>query len=283
MTATDRPAPARSTAVPSPAAKRRRRGPGSSRLASIGLGVGLIVVWDLVVRTGLVDRIIIPFPVDVVRAMGELLGGEGEFWHHAWITTLETLVGFVVGSVVGLSLGALLGTSAWVHRVCFPYVVAFQGLPKVVLAPVFVTALGFGIGSKIAMAVVLAFFPVLINTMVGLTSVEPEQIKFMRSYGASPWMTFRKLTLPNAVPFIFAGLKTSLTFALIGAIVGEFVGAADGLGFLLNLYAYQLRIPEVWAIMAFLALLGVVLYGAIELVDRRIVFWRREQNLTSGM
>lgn len=251
-----------------------------TQLASVLTGVLLVVVWDLVVRFGIVDRIILPSPFSVVEALiGQL--GMGRFWRHFGVTAIETIVGFVIGALIGFALGAILGMSSWIRAVLFPYVVAFQGLPKVVLAPVFITALGFGIASKIAMAVVLAFFPVLINTMVGIIGVDRDQARVFQSYGASSWAKLTRLTLPSAAPMISAGLKASLTFALIGAIVGEFVGASEGLGFLLNTYAYQLKIPEVWAVMVVLAVFGVVLYGLIEYIDRRVIFWVGERELSA--
>lgn len=252
------------------------------RAASLGVAVALVAVWDLVVRTGLVSEIIVPYPLNVASSLvGELQ--QGSFWSHFRVTAVETLVGFAIGSAIGFFGGAVLGMSSWLRAVLFPYVVAFQGLPKVVLAPVFITALGFGIGSKIAMAVVLAFFPVLLNTMVGMMSVDADQTKLLRAYEASRWQMFRKLTFPSATPLIFAGLKASLTFSLIGAIVGEFVGASAGLGYLLNLYAYQLRVPQVWAVMVVLAAFGVLLYALIELADRKVVYWRRDRDLSPGL
>lgn len=252
------------------------------RLVSAGLAVLMLVVWDLVVRLGIVEEIIVPYPLDVLHALVEEVQNSS-FWNHLRVTGIETVAGFGIGSAVGFVLGAVLGMSSWIRAVTFPYVVAFQGLPKVVLAPVFITALGFGMGSKIAMAVALAFFPVLLNTMVGILSVDEDQLKVMKVYSASPWQTFRKLTLPSAAPLVFAGLKAGLTFSLIGAIVGEFVGAAEGLGYLLNTYAYQLRIPQVWAVMVVLALLGVLLYWLIELADRKIVYWAKDRDLSAGM
>ncbi|MGE2732083.1 ABC transporter permease [Mycolicibacterium vaccae] len=250
------------------------------RVASVLFGVAMLVGWDLLVRTGTVDEIILPYPHLVVAALADELRNS-VFWMHFQVTTIETLVGFGIGAVVGFGIGAALGMSAWVRAVLFPYVVAFQGLPKVVLAPLFVTALGFGIWSKIAMAVALAFFPVLLNTMVGILSVDRDQARLLQMYRATAWQKFTKLTLPGAAPLISAGLKASLTFALIGAIVGEFVGASKGLGFLLNTYAYQLRIPQVWAVMAVLALLGVALYWLIELVDRKVIFWTGERDMST--
>jgi NitT/TauT family transport system permease protein len=251
------------------------RSSAGQRTASVLLGLLLLLAWDLSVRTGLVDEIILPHPQDVTVSLWEQLR-TASFWNHFRVTTIETLASFAIGSAVGFSLGAILGSSAWIRAVTFPYVVAFQGLPKVVLAPVFITALGFGMGSKIAMGVVLAFFPVLLNTMVGILSVDKDQARVMQLYRASSWQRFAKLTLPSAAPMISAGFKASLTFSLIGAIVGEFVGASEGLGYLLNSYAYRLQIPEVWAVMVVLALMGVLLYALIELVDRKVIFWTRE-------
>lgn len=245
------------------------------RMASVLLGLFLLAAWDLSVRTGMVDKIILPHPQDVTVSLIEQVQ-TSSFWNHFRVTTIETLASFVIGSAVGFALGAMLGSSGWLRAVTFPYVVAFQGLPKVVLAPVFITALGFGMGSKIAMGVVLAFFPVLLNTMVGILSVDRDQARVMQLYRANAWQRFTKLTLPSAAPMISAGFKASLTFSLIGAIVGEFVGASEGLGYLLNSYAYRLQVPEVWAVMVVLAVMGVVLYALIELVDRKLIFWTRE-------
>ncbi|MDN5745449.1 MAG: ABC transporter permease [Nocardioidaceae bacterium] len=257
------------------------RGPNGQRITSVLVGVAIIMVWDLLVRAGIVDKIILPYPHNVLAALLDLLASSA-FWGHFWVTTQETMAGFVIGAVVGFVLGALLGMSNWIRGVLYPYIVAFQGLPKVVLAPIFITALGFGVGSKIAMAAALAFFPVLLNTIVGILGVDRDQARVLEVYQATPWQKFTKLTFPGAAPMISAGLKASLTFALIGAIVGEFVGASEGLGYLLNQYAYQLQIPEVWAVMVTLAVLGVVLYGLIELFDAKVIFWTNERDLPTS-
>jgi NitT/TauT family transport system permease protein len=157
--------------------------------------------------------------------------------------------------------------------VSYAFIVAFQGLPKIVLAPVFITAFGFGMMSKVVMAVVISFFPVLINTMSGLMTVDEEAVRLMRSLTASRKDVFLKLSVMHAMPSIFAGVKTSLTLALIGAIVGEFVGAHAGLGFLLHSYSYQLQVDRVWAITIILGLMGIILYVVIEWADKKIVFW----------
>ncbi len=246
------------------------------------LAVIFIVAIELLVLNEILNDIIVPRPTDVFSALITTLS-EGFFYRHLWVTTLEVLIGFVIGTVLGFGLGALLGISRRARAISYPYVVAFQGLPKVVLAPVFITIFGFGIESKIVMAIAISFFPVLINTMAGLTGVDPQARRLMRSLSASDWHIFTKLSLPSSLPLIFAGIKTGLTLALVGAIVGEFVGAESGLGYLLDVYSYQLEIPRVWAITTILAAMGVILFLFIEWVDRKVVFWQSRRELSTTM
>lgn len=243
----------------------------------------LLAVWIWLVDSGAVHRVILPPPGEVISAFFTTFT-EGFFYEHLWVTVQEVLLGFGVGVVLGFSLGALLGTSALAREVSYAYIVAFQGLPKIVLAPVFITAFGFGMMSKVVMAVAISFFPLLINTMSGLMTVDAEAVQLMRSLTASKRDIFWKLSVKHAMPSIFAGVKTSLTLALVGAIVGEFVGARSGLGFLLASYSYQLQVDRVWAITLILALLGIILFLAIEWVDKRVVFWsKRGATVDMGM
>jgi NitT/TauT family transport system permease protein len=258
--------------------KERAIGP----IGAIILAVIIVVTGELLVINEILNDIIVPRPTDVFAALIATFS-EGFFYRHLWVTTLEVLIGFVVGTVLGFGLGAFLGISRRARAISYPYIVAFQGLPKVVLAPVFITIFGFGIESKIVMAIAISFFPVLINTMAGLTGVDPEARRLMRSLNASDWHIFTKLSLPSSLPLIFAGIKTGLTLALVGAIVGEFVGADSGLGYLLDVYSYQLEIPRVWAITTVLAAMGVVLFLFIEWVDRKVVFWQSQRELSTTM
>jgi NitT/TauT family transport system permease protein len=247
---------------------QRLRGPiGAFILFLIILGL-----WIMAVETGAVHRVILPPPIDVWDAFIASLS-EGFFWEHFWVTLQEVLLGFAIGVLIGFFLGALFGISALAREVSYAYIVAFQGLPKIVLAPVFITAFGFGMMSKVVMAVVISFFPLLINTMSGLMTVDADSLQLMRSLTAKRRDVFFKLSIPHALPSIFAGVKTSLTLALVGAIVGEFVGASEGLGYLLHAYSYQLQVGRVWAITIVLAIMGILLYVIIEYADRKIVFW----------
>lgn len=251
-------------------------------VGAAALAVVLIVTGELLVLNGLLNEIIVPRPTRVVTALIDTLS-EGFFYTHLWVTTSEVLIGFVIGTMIGFTLGATLGISRRSRAIAYPYIVAFQGLPKVVLAPVFITIFGFGIESKVVMAIAISFFPILINTMAGLTGVDPQARRLMRSLNASDWHIFTKLSLPSSLPLVFAGLKTGLTLALVGAIVGEFVGAERGLGYLLDVYSYQLEVPRVWAITVILAAMGVILFLFIEWLDRKVVFWQSQRDISATM
>ena len=248
------------------------------RAISIVVVVTFLAIWELLPRLDLVSDIILPPVSEVWLGLVELVG-QASFFRHLQVTVVEMLVGFVIGTLVGFAIGVALGVWEPVKKSVYPLVVAFQSLPKIVLAPLLITWFGYGIESKIAMAVVIAFFPVLINTMVGLESVPDEDRQLMRSLRATRSQTFRKLSLPHAAPFIMAGIKTGLTFAVIGAIVGEFVGSSEGLGYLLHAYSFQLRIDKVFAVIVILSAIGAILYFAIDWLERRMIYWRDDNSL----
>lgn len=239
---------------------------------SIGLLLALLIVWDRVVAVGLVSEIIVPAPKDVALAIGESLRTPF-FYENLWVTLYEVLFGFAIAAVLGFALGSFLGMSRLAREIAYPYVIAFQGLPKVVLAPLFITLFGFGVASKVFMVIVIAFFPIFINTMAGLLSVDSEASQLMRSFGASRWQWFVHLALPHSLPSIFVGIQTSMTLALVGALVGEFVGAERGIGYLLQLYAYQLRVDLVWALIVILSAIGVGLFLLVQRIHRSLIFW----------
>jgi NitT/TauT family transport system permease protein len=243
------------------------------RLYSLAIVVVLLIAWEAAPRLGLVSPIILPAFSKVMAALVSLVQ-QDFFLAHFSVTLMEILVGFVLGTAIGLLLGTALAIWPGVKRVAYPFVVGFQAVPKIVFAPLFIAWFGFGPSSKTVMAVVISFFPVLINTLVGLESVPEDARKLMRSIRATPMQTFRKVSLPHALPVIFAGVKAALTFAVIGAIVGEFVGASEGLGYLVELYNHQLRIDRVFAVVVVLAGLGAGGYFLLEWLDRRLIFWR---------
>jgi NitT/TauT family transport system permease protein len=236
--------------------------------------VVLIVAWEASSRAGLVAPIVLPPPSRVWDGLVILLTAPW-FPQHVWLTTAETLIGFVIGGAGAILLGIVMVNVPIFKDVVYPYVVAFQVMPKVVLAPIFITWFGFGMESKIVMAIAISFFPVVINTVVGLESVEENASLLMRSFVASRRQIFWKLAWPTALPSIFAGLKTSLTLALIGALVAEFVTAKEGLGTLITTFSFELKVYLVFAVIIVVSVLGLAMYGIMEYLDRKVVFWRR--------
>jgi NitT/TauT family transport system permease protein len=241
-------------------------------LSPLSFGL-LLVLWEIVSRAGLVAPIILPPPTRVWDGLVILFTAPW-FPQHVWLTTAETLIGFVIGGIGAIVLGIAMVNMPLFKEVVYPYVVAFQVMPKVVLAPIFITWFGLGIESKIVMAIAISFFPVVINTVVGLESVEENAMLLMRSLVASRRQIFWKLAWPAALPSIFAGLKTSLTLALIGALVAEFVTANEGLGTLIITFSFELKVYLVFAVIIVVSVLGLALYGIMEYLDRKVVFWR---------
>jgi NitT/TauT family transport system permease protein len=263
---------------PGPVRRRRgAQGPWIGRsVASALLLVLVIALWALASRTELFDPIIVPPPGDVLDGLRQLLTSSF-LLTHLWATTYETVLGFLFAALASVVLAVVLSNFNFVREVVYPYLVVFQILPKVALAPIFIAWLGFGGASKVVLAAAIAFFPMLINTMVGLESASEGSVLLMRSLVANRWQMFTKLTLPAALPYVFAGLKTSLTLSLIGAIVAEFEGAEFGLAVLLKSYSFQFQMGLVYAVLLILSALGLVMYGLIEFIERRVCFWRGER------
>lgn len=236
----------------------------------------VFVLWEALPALGLVNEIILPRATDVARAIGELL--VSDFLLENVTSTLTAILwGFLAGVGTGIVVGISLAVFRPFKRLFYPFVVAFQTIPKIVFAPLFIVWFGFGQNSKVAMATAIGFFPVLINTMVGLENVPQDAIRLMRSLRATPLQTFWKVRILHAAPLIFAGIKSALTYAVIGVIVAEFVGSTKGLGHLLTVYNFQLRIDRAFAVIVFLSVIGSSLYFLIEWVDRRLIFWSEDR------
>ncbi|WP_431855242.1 ABC transporter permease [Azospirillum sp.] len=241
-------------------------------------GIAILLLWEALPRVFGVSTLLIP-PASAVFVA--LLQGifSGVFLEALAVTMTEALLGFVLGSVSAIVIAALITRSEFLERALMPYLVALQSLPKVALAPLLVVWFGFSIGSKIAIATIISFFPVLINSIVGFSTVEAEKLELMRSLVASRWQTFRIVLFPNALPFIFAGLNVAIVFSVTGALVGEFVGATVGLGTLLMQMNFNLDIAGMFAVLVVLALMGVILHGIIRFLHRRLVYWAEPENV----
>jgi NitT/TauT family transport system permease protein len=231
-----------------------------------------LAAWEMIVRALDVPIFILPPPSKVAVALYRGLAS-GVYLGHLRVTLVETILGFVVGSALGFVLGTAVAMNRYVDYFLYPYIVMFQSLPKVALAPLIVIWFGLGLTSKVINAALVAFFPLLVNTMVGLRSADEDRISLMRSLAASEGQIFWMLRLPNALPFVMAGLDIAMIFALIGAIVAEFVGATSGLGMLIQSMNFTMDVSGQFSVLLILSVVGLLLNRAILLVRRRVLFW----------
>lgn len=237
-------------------------------------GIVLIGGWEWASKTGHINPRIAPAPSDILGHLPTLLTAD-YFPKHLMVTLQELLIGFSIGVFLGVFLGTLVSLWDFCRAVIQPYVIALQAPPKVLLAPLFITLFGFGMTSKIVMAVIIAFFPVFVNTVTGLCALSDDAERLMKSLTASRAQIFFKVRLPNAMPLMASGVKLCWTLAVTGVIVAEFIGAQAGLGFLLNSFSFQSDILGVFSVIVLLALATVAVYWLLELLERRFVFWER--------
>jgi NitT/TauT family transport system permease protein len=257
--------------LPSRAGKRLAR--IDLLLIPVALAV-FLAAWALLVRWGNYPAFILPSPGLVWRRFLTLLAG-GTLALHTATTLLEIFGGLVLGLSAAFVIGYFLAKSPALERILSPYVVASQAVPIVAIAPLLVIWFGFGWSSKVLVCALTVFFPALVNTIVGIRSVEPDLHALMRSLQATRWQTFVKLEFPAALPILFAGLKVAVTLAVIGAVVGEFVGADRGLGFLINLARGTLDTPMLFVALFTLVIIALLLYFAVSALEYFVLAWKR--------
>lgn len=234
--------------------------------------LALLGVWQFAVSVVGVSEFILPAPAAVLAALGELFA-DPDIAGHIGVTLLEVLAGFGIALVIGVAVGATLGRIAWLQRAVQPALVALQVVPKVAFVPIFVIWFGFGPTSKIIMATLLAFFPIMLNVMLGVRSVDRGHRDVMRGLGAGRWATFRDMELPTTLPYVFAGAEVAIVFSVIGAIVGEYLGGSEGLGYLVVSSLNALDAPRLFAVIVLLAVLGSLLYVAVTTVKKLVIPW----------
>ena len=246
---------------------------------SIGVLVFILVIaaWEGVVRLLHIPAIVLPPPSAVLAALVASLGN-GQLIRHVWVTGLEVLGGFAIGGGIGFLLGCLIGRFPILERTLYPYIVAFQTVPKVAVAPLIIVWFGFGLSSKIVMAATICFFPVIANTLMGLRVTPPDQVEMMAAFMASRDQIFWKARLPHALPYIFAGLDIGIVLSVIGAIVGEFVGAQAGLGYLILQKQFSMDIAGVFAILVILSAFGMILHEVVRRIQTKVIFWVQEND-----
>jgi NitT/TauT family transport system permease protein len=237
--------------------------------------VAALIIWFLLARFGGFSPYILPGPGLVWERLLATIS-DGSLLRHALTTLSEVLFGLTLGVSTAAGLGYVLAKYDWLERLLSPYIVASQSVPVVAIAPLLVIWFGAGLLSKILIAALIVFFPVLINTIVGLRSIPIELRELMRSLQANPWQTFRLLEVPAALPVFLGGLKVGATLAVIGAVVGEFVGADRGLGFLVSLGRGLYDTALVFVAIFALVTMAMLLYGAVALLESRLLSWQKK-------
>lgn len=233
-----------------------------------------IVLWDALVRWQQYPAFILPAPAVVGQKLLSVVK-DGSLWYHTQLTLLEILAGMLLGLGSALALGYLLAKSRKLERLLSPYLVASQAVPIIALAPLLVIWIKSPELSKVLIVALTIFFAALINTIVGIRSVQPDLVALMHSLQANRWQILLKLEIPAAMPVLLGGLKIGVTLAVIGAVVAEFVGADRGLGYLINLSRGIMDTPLLFVALAALVMIAVLLYAAVSLLEHKVLAWQR--------
>ncbi len=232
------------------------------------------LAWQAYCRLGDISPLILPTPVAIAGAFAQAVT-EADTWHHLGVTLFETLAGFAAATVIGVALGWLVASFPLLERAFHPFIVASQIVPKVALVPLFVLWFGFGSASKIVVAAVIAFFPVMTNTLLGLRSVDPGHEDVLLALRAGTWDRFVQLQLPSALPAILVSLEMAIVLATIGAVVGEYLGGNEGLGYLAVATMNAFQTDRLFAIIILLTLMGFVLFTGMAVLRRVLIPWHR--------
>jgi NitT/TauT family transport system permease protein len=232
--------------------------------------IALVVLWEVLVRHFQIPDWLLPTPSSIFQAMIEW---RAELVQHTLVTLYETLAGFALAIAVSIPLAVAVVYSPLLQNTIYPILLAMQSTPKVAIAPLLALWIGFGAAPKIIVVFLVCFFPIVVATASGLTAVPASLIDLIRSLSATSIQTFMKIRFPTAMPHIFVGLKIAITFAVIGAVIGEFVGSENGLGYLILISTSQSRTPLAFGALVLLTVMSIVLYYAVALFERLVVPW----------
>ncbi|MEV0687340.1 ABC transporter permease [Nocardia sp. NPDC050378] len=268
-----------------PARPRRRKLPSPAGLWStvwrpLALVAVLVVAWWAVTRFELVEPYILPSPADTWRTT---VDNSAYLLENTWVTTYETVVGFIIAALIGEAVALVMIYSRGVERTMYPLILFAQVIPKIAIAPLFIVWLGFGTSPKILVAVLMAFFPIVISGMAGLRSVDPEILELTSTMGASNWKTFVKVRFPASLPQLMSGLKIAATLAVTGAVVGEFVGANEGLGYVILQANGNIDTAMLFAALIIMSLLGIILFAIIEIAEQFLIPWHASRRSTASV
>jgi NitT/TauT family transport system permease protein len=261
-------------------------GRGASVIKTVALQVSALVIflgaWETLTVSGVIPSYLLPTASEVLAALGEdirdILTG-GPMWTHFYTTLVEILLGFFFSAVIGVAVGAILAEFKTIQRATYPYVVAANATPRIAFAPLVVIWFGFDWASKVVMAVAVAVFPVIVNTMAGLAATDRDDLRLMRSLGATRSQLLWRVRIPTALPYIFAGLETAMLFSAVGAVIGEFMAGNAGLGYVTLLAQELFRLDDAFSAIVLLSVQGFLLHRLVVIAGRRLVFWQAESAL----
>ena len=230
--------------------------------------------WELYADLGGVDDFLLPAPSQIASA---LWNDWDILWHNLTVTAWEVLLGILVALVAALLLAAAIHSSRTLRRAVYPLLVASQTIPIVIIAPLLVAWLGYDIAPKLAIIALICFFPVVVSALDGLSRVDPDLLKLMRTLDASRWQSFRRVEAPSALPAVFSGAKVAVTIAVIGAVLAEQAGSSEGLGHLMLQAIPQLETARAYAAVVLLAMLAIALFAVLTLIERRAIPWANQR------
>jgi len=230
----------------------------------------LTVLWELAVWVFAIPEFLLPAPSAV---FGILVNRSGILLDNTFVTFRETIYGFLMGLVLGVVSAIMIVYSRLLQNLLYPLILIAQIVPKVAIAPLLLVWVGYGELSKVLIAFLVSWFPIIVTTVSGMRMVQPEMLDLARSLQASDWQIFTKVRLPNSLPHFFGGLKIAITLAVIGAIIGEFIGGNNGLGYLIMVSNYEVNTPLMFSALIVLSLMGLILYGAIVMLERWLIPW----------
>ena len=239
---------------------------------SAALALAVLLAWEVAAAGFGVPKWLLPAPSDIAVA---LISGWGLISSHGLVTLGEVLVGFVISFVVGVSLAVAIVRSRVVERALYPFVIASQTVPIVAIAPILLIWFGYGLWPKAIVVALICFFPIVVNTVDGFRSVDPELVDLLRTMGARPFQVFTKVQVPAALPYLLSGTKIAIAVSVIGAVIGEWVGSQAGLGYLMVRSASQFQTARVFAAIFLLSAMGIALFGLVALVERLALAYRR--------
>ena len=239
-------------------------------LPSLLIVAAILGIWEGYVRLFNVQRWLLPAPSVIAATLGD---SAGLLSRHTWVTLEEIVVGFALALAGGVLLASAIALSRTVERAVYPFVIASQTIPIIVIAPMLLVWVGYGLAPKVIVVALISFFPIVVNTVDGLKSVDPDVVNLMRTLGAGRWQIFAKVQVPSSLPFLFSGTRVAVAVSVIGAVIGEWVGSSEGLGYLMIRSKPQFLTERVFAAMAILSAMGVALFVLVGAMERLAIPW----------